>query len=205
VTSSSKAVFPSHSFKNIPKQTSMSSKLKKIFNQSDKVDSKSFQFLVNALEKKSTDEFDYLKFKQSLIAMQGLNLDSETAYKSAFFTASTMGLTKDKLLKTAKFYRQNLSQEKEEFEKALEKQISDRIESRKQENAQLLAIIEQCEEQIKKLQEKIKECNDRIKSTDKDIKDAESRILGSKEKFINAYNEISNEIDSDLEMIQTSL
>jgi len=183
----------------------MSPKLRKIFIPHEEVDSKSFQFLVNAIEKQANEDFDYLKFKQSLLALQAMDLDPATAIKSAFVTASTMGLTKDKLIKTAKFYKQVVNTEKVEFEKALEKQITDRVESRKQETNKLLSVIEQCEEQIKKLKEKIAECNERILSTDKDIADAESRILSSKEKFIKAYEHLTSEIEGDIETFQSTI
>jgi len=183
----------------------MPNPLKNLFITSDHIDNKSYQFLLNAMEKNAIEGFDYLKFKQSLKALSGLNIDPDTAIKSAFATASTMGLTKENLIKTANHYKSILSKEKDQFDKALEKQISDRIESRKAESVKLYQIIEQCEEQIRKLEEKIKECKERIENTDNDIKDAENRIMGSKEKFESTFKEIVQQIDSDIESFKNSL
>lgn len=171
---------------------------KHIFNSVEGVDDKSYSFLLKALEKNGLDGFDYLKFKTSLNAMKDMNLDDDTAIKSAFATAGTMGLTKQTLVKTAKHYKSVLSKEREDFEAALEAQINDRINARKEESEKLKGIISQCQEQIKKLEEKIKECQTRIDKTDQDIKDAESRIMGSRDKFVSTYKSLVEEIDADL-------
>lgn len=183
----------------------MPNSLKNLFSTSEHIDTKSYQFLLNAMEKNNIEGFDYLKFKQSLKALSSLNMDPDTAIKSTFATASTMGLTKDNLIKTATHYKNILSKEKEQFDKALEKQISDRIESRKAESVKLYQIIEQCEEQIKKLEEKIKECKQRIENTDNDIQDAENRIMSSKEKFESTFNEIVGQIEGDIESFKSTL
>ncbi|MBK9102994.1 MAG: hypothetical protein IPL92_00055 [Saprospiraceae bacterium] len=57
-------------------------------------DQKSVDFLENAMVKQAQPGFDYLKFKQSIEQLAGLKLDGPTSLKSAFATASTMGVTK---------------------------------------------------------------------------------------------------------------
>jgi chromosome segregation ATPase len=183
----------------------MPSTLKNIFQETEKVDGKSFQFLLSALEKNALEAFDYLKFKQSLLAMRKLNMEEPLAIQSAFATANTMGLTKELLLKTARHYKKILENEKVQFDEALEKQVADRIESRKAETQKLYSIIDQCKEQIQKLEAKIAECEARIASTDTDIKDAEHRILSSKEKFESTFNELIKVMDRDIELYEQVL
>ena len=183
----------------------MPNPLKQIFQEVEQVDSKSFQFLLSALEKNAIDAFDYLKFKQSLLAMKKLNMEEPLAIQSAFATANTMGLTKELLIKTAQHYKKVLENEKIQFDEALVKQINDRIESRRSETQKLYGIIEQCKEQIQKLEAKIAECEERIASTDSDIKDAEQRIMSSKEKFETTFNELTKLMDKDIDLYEQVL
>ena len=79
----------------------MQKNLKNIFGNDHGLDEKSVDYLTSALAKNNLPGFDYLEFKQSLAALADLGMDEPTAIKSAFATASTVGLTKDKLVKTA--------------------------------------------------------------------------------------------------------
>ena len=76
----------------------MQSKLKSIFGNHHGLDERSINVLTKALENANLPGFDYLEFKQSLAALTQMNMDEAMAIKSAFATASTMGLTKEKLL-----------------------------------------------------------------------------------------------------------
>ena len=71
--------------------------------QSEDLDEKSLDFLVQALESNNLPGFDYLEFKRAVLQLQEINLDEPTAYKSAVTTAATLGITKEKLLETAGF------------------------------------------------------------------------------------------------------
>ena len=84
----------------------MQKKLKEIFGSDLGLDSKSVDFLTKALAKNNLDGFDYLEFIQSLKALADLGMDEGTSIKSAFATASTVGLTKAKLVQTGKHYKQ---------------------------------------------------------------------------------------------------
>ncbi|MEZ4920023.1 MAG: hypothetical protein R2792_13045 [Saprospiraceae bacterium] len=72
---------------------------------SDNTDEKSLTFLTQAIEKNNLPGFDYFEFKRAVSSLLQMDIDEATAYKSAFATAATMGLTKDKLLETASYYR----------------------------------------------------------------------------------------------------
>ncbi|MCB0678879.1 MAG: hypothetical protein KDC30_19420, partial [Saprospiraceae bacterium] len=127
----------------------MQKDLQSIFGQVTGLDDKSIQFLTQALSKNNLPGFDYLEFKQSLSALAALNMDEVTAFKSAFATAATVGLTKDKLLKTARHYKNVLDQEKKQFDEALQKQMNQRVASKRSE-------VEKLKQQIVDYQAKIK-------------------------------------------------
>ena len=105
----------------------MKKSLKDLFGDHHGLDSKSVVFLMKALEKNNLPGFDYIEFKQALSALTEMNMDLGTAIKSAFVTGSTVGLTKEKLLESALHYAKIIAEEKVQFQKAVEKQIQQKI------------------------------------------------------------------------------
>ncbi|HNG89366.1 MAG TPA: hypothetical protein PK858_04155, partial [Saprospiraceae bacterium] len=78
----------------------------------DGLDERSLDFLTKALEKNNLPGFDYFEFKRAVATLLEMKIDEDTAFKSAFATAATVGLTKEKLLDTAGYYRNLLDKEK---------------------------------------------------------------------------------------------
>lgn len=185
----------------------MNKDLKSLFGAHHGLDEKSVDFLTNALAKNNLPGFDYLEFKQSLSALTNVNagMDDSTAIKSAFAMASTMGLTKDKLVKTANHYKAVLSKEKSQFDKALQKQMDQRVSGKLKEVEKLKKQIAQQEEQIKKLQDQIAKSQSTIDNADKDIQEAKDKIEGTKNNFEHTMQSILNQIDKDIETIQSTI
>ncbi len=179
----------------------MQKKLAGIFGDHHGLDEKSVTFLTNALEKNNLPGFDYIEYKQSLSAMAGLDIPEEMAFKSAFATASTVGLTKEKLLKTATHYKKVLDTEKKQFDKALENQIQQRVGSKIAEVNKLKKQITAFEAKIVELKEKIKHAGEIIDNADAEIQAAKEKIEGTREGFENTLNSIMNAIDKDIENI----
>lgn len=168
-------------------------------------DQKSVDFLENALVKQSQVGFDYLKFKQSISQLAGLNLDTTTSLKSAFATASTMGVTKDALLQSARFYLTVLGDEKKQFDQALNNQVQQRIASRKEELQKLQQQIEDHKRQIAKLEKQIIEFQEKIVRSDEEVSEAKSSIDQTKSKFENTYQQFVSAIERDITSIQQHL
>ena len=183
----------------------MNRDLKTIFGSHHGLDEKSMIFLVKALEKHNLPGFDYIEFKQSLGALQAMDMDETVAFKSAFVTASTMGLTREKLLKTAAHYKSILDQEKQQFDTALQKQIEQRVHGKLTEVEKLRKKIEEYRIKIKELEEKIARSQNTIDSADENIRRAKERILSTKESFEMTYQSIQNQIDKDIENIKMYL
>ena len=78
--------------------------LKNLFSVGEDVDSKSLNALLKALKNNSSAQFDFLKFRHSVLTMKNMDMNEEMAFKSAFATASTIGINKTNLLKSAKSY-----------------------------------------------------------------------------------------------------
>lgn len=184
---------------------SLSGFMRKMFNKDEKLDSKSVNSLVAALEQNNLPGFDYVEFKQSMVAMATMKLDAETAIKSAFATAGTMGLTKGKLMDSARHYIKVLNNEKDQFDLALKGQVKKKIESKKDQVNQLKSLIKQYQDQIKQLQEEINKSEKIIANADEDMHAAKNRIEDTRDRFDSAYNDIVGEIRADIELFKQIL
>ncbi len=183
----------------------MQKDLKTLFNAGKGLDERSVNSLTKALEKNNLEGFDYIEFKQSLGKLQAMNMDEATAYKSAFITASTMGLTKEKLLKTAEHYRKVLFNEKQQFDQALQKQMEQRVESKHKEVERMKKQVEEYKAKIRDLEEKIAKAQSTIDHADEHIQAAREKIEATKDAFEDTLTTILSEIDQDIENINSLL
>lgn len=183
----------------------MANNLLSVFIDTDNMDAKSAKFLVGALEKNNITGFDYLEFKQALDALTKMNMDESMAFKSAFATASTMGLTRAKLLETAQYYKKILEQEKGQFQKALQQQVQKQIAGKEHESKSLILTIEQKQKQIARLQAEIEKHKARITDIKTQIDSAASKINATKDNFEVTFDKITEQIDQDLRKIEQYL
>ncbi len=180
--------------------------MKNIFGSHHGLDEKSVEFLLNALEKNNLPGFDYLEFKQSLVVLnEQMDLDEASAFKSAFATASVLGLTKEKLLKTADHYKTILLNEKAQFDAALQKQVDQRITGKQQEVARLRKQIEEYRKAIADLEKKIAAAEDTIGKADDEIAATREKIEHTRDAFERTLTSILNQIQLDMESIHKYL
>jgi predicted RNase H-like nuclease (RuvC/YqgF family) len=180
----------------------MQKKLGSIFGDDHGLDEKSVKFLTSALEKNNLPGFDYIEYKQSLAALSNLDMPEEMAFKSAFATAATVGLTKAKLLKTAIHYKKILDTEKKQFDMALEKQMQQRVGSKITEVAKLKKQIEAFKAKVAELEGKMESSQKIIDSADADIQEAKEKIEGTRESFETTLKSLNNAIDQDINNIE---
>lgn len=183
----------------------MQQDLKEIFGDTNGLDSKSIESLTKALEKNNLPGFDYLEFKLSLGRLAKMNFTEEMAYKSAFATASTVGLTKEKLLTTGQHYRKVLFEEKEQFNVALQGQMQKRVNNKQEEVAKLKSQIEAWQAQIVNLQNQIAKSQATIDDADANIEAEVQKIQTTKASFEHTHQSIMNQIELDLQNIQQYL
>lgn len=180
-------------------------KISQLLGLGTTTDQKSVDFLENAMIKETQPGFDYLKFKQSVEQLASLKLDVPTSLKSAFVTASTMGVTKDSLLQSARHYLTILGDEKKQFDQALNNQVQQRIDSKKAELQQLQNQIEENKRQIAKLEKQIVEFQGQIARSDEGVAEAKASIEQTKTKFENTYQQFVSAIELDITAIQQNL
>jgi len=169
------------------------------------LDEKSLSYLLKALEKNNLPGFDYIEFKQSLHNLQAMDVTDEMAYKSAFATASTVGVTKEKLLKTAEHYKQVLSKEKKQFDEALGKKMQERVQSKQAEVEKLKKQVEEYQAKIQELEQRIAKAQSTIDHADEHIQAARSKIESTAESFKITHQSVLNQINQDIESINLYL
>jgi len=179
--------------------------LSSLFQLSAETDSKSLEFLMKALEKSNQDGFDYIEFKQSYNALTLLPMDKALAMKSAYTTGSTMGLTKETLLKSADFYKQIIQKEKVQFDSALRNQKEQKIDGRKAEQQKLQSQIDRNKDLISKLQAEINDYQKSIDGVDSEIAESIAKIEDSRYKFEHTFAEIIAEFNKDMELINQNI
>jgi len=183
----------------------MTAKNKPVFGPHHGLDERSVEFLMKAIEKNNLPGFDYIEYKRSLRTLDEMDLDEETAYKSAFATATTMGLTKEKLLKTANHYKVVLEKEKQQFEAAVNKQLAQKVKSKQNEVEKLKKQVSDYQAKIAELQERIRKANKVIEEADSEIQSAEEKIRGTQENFEHTLQSLLNEIGKDVVNIERYL
>jgi len=175
--------------------------LNDLFNAEKNLDEKSTMALLRAMVKSHNSGFDYLKFKQSIKSLQEMDIDQSVSFKSAFTTASTLGLTKAKLIASANRYLGVLQSESESFTDALRSQIDRNVNSRETMISELEARIKTNKAKIEELQKEIEAYQNKIDNVDNDIESAQVKIDSTKERFRNSYLTITDIIKKDIELI----
>jgi len=179
--------------------------LKKLFSRKEDSNEKLFQTLLKAIANAHIKEFDYLKFRQSVRSMMGMNMDENTSIKSAFATASTMGLTKDKLLKTAYHYQTALTKEKEKFATALKNRIARDVDGRRLEAKKFATEIESHKRKIEQLNKEIEVYQKKVNNVEADVSTAMSKIEATRESFKSTFDDLYEQLEVDIKNIETML
>lgn len=179
--------------------------LKKIFQIENEVDQKVYLALIKAIKDRHQEGFDYLRFKQSVSNLLDMDLDEETSMKSAYMTASTMGLTKSKLTNSIRHYLAILNKEKESFAEALQNQFASKVEGKKLEAQKLEKKIEEYQKKIEKMKEEMSLYQSKIDSVDEEMNIARAKIEKTRDGFELTYDSLTELIEKDLAKIESLL
>ncbi|MBW1297314.1 hypothetical protein [Aquimarina litoralis] len=169
------------------------------------LDNKIVEKLLQAIEKNNLDGFDYLEYKKSLKALEKMPMDEATKYRSAFATASTMGVTLDKLLQTTNFYIGVLDKENEQFLGAFKNQFDSKVSGREREIAQFQSIIKEKSEQIKKLTEEITKHQQQISDLKAKVEESNNKINKTQNDFKVSYSHLKKQFEEDIVKMQKYL
>lgn len=179
--------------------------LKQLFTPTIDGNDRLYKTLLKALADAHIKEFDYLKFRQSVKSMMDMGMDIETSIKSAFATGSTMGLTKDKLLKTAYHYQTALNKEKEKFAVALKNKIAKDVDGRRLGAKKYATQIESHKAKIAKLQKEIEVYQKQIDTVESDVSKSMEKINATRESFKTTFDGLYVQLEEDINNIETLL
>ena len=179
--------------------------LRDLFPQDIGTQKKFVDALLKAIKSNSSKEFDYLKFKQSIKTLADMNMDESTSVRSAFATASTMGITKDKLIRSATHYRNVLDKEKMQFVEAMQNQMKERVANKKEAAAQMQDKLKEYQIKIERMQVEMKAFQKKIDGVDNEIAKAKEKIQTTSENFMGAYSSFVKTIDQDIDLMSEYL
>lgn len=175
-----------------------------LFDELNQHDLKSLAHLSAAIENKNLKQFDYFEFKQSIHELRNL-LDEPTAMKSAFVTAKQVGMTKDNLLESIQHYLRVLSQEKAKFDAALQNQVVERVNKKREEKKKLANHVAAIQQKIKELEAQITEAQMKIDKNDDEVEAAQTKINDTQERFNEAYIAFADALQKDYDTFNKNL
>lgn len=169
------------------------------------LDERSLEFLAAAMEKNNLPGFDYFEFKRAIFNLLEMKLDESVAYKSAFTTAATLGITKEKLVETAGYYRDLVSKEKDQFDTALENQNLTKVTSKQEEVKRLRDQIERHKAEIVRLQDEMGAYLNQIDLAEGAVKAETEKLEKAKSAFERTHKAVVLQIDKDIENLHKYL
>lgn len=172
---------------------------------SGSVSDKFVEILAAALEKNNQQGFDYFEFRQALKNLSKMPMDEQTRFHSAYAMAQTMGVTPAKLVESAQFYLNVLTNEQAKFNEAHAQQRARLIGNREEEVKNLEAMMESKAEQIKQLTQQIEEHRQRSEQIRKEISDSTVKIENTKADFEATFASVTGHLQEDINKIQQYL
>lgn len=155
-----------------------------------------------ALKDNNLEGIDYLEFIKSIATLDGIIEDEKVKFQSAFALLKEKGVSSDKLVSTASFYKSVLTKEESSFQEALEKNLKSKVTARKEGIASIKDNIKSKEQKIEALKEEIKKAEVKIKELTTEMEASEAKANETHASFVRAYNFKIQEIDDNIAKIK---
>ncbi len=165
------------------------------------VDEKMVNFLLQAIEESNIPGFDYIEFRNSLAAMANNPIQEDQKYIAVFSTASTMGLTKDSLLKAIDHYQGVLDSKKKDFQTQVEQMTAREVTKREDLKAAKEAEIQALLQQIQEAQAAIAAKQQEALEINAEIGRERLNIQQTSASFEATYNFVSGKLQNDKQKI----
>lgn len=176
-----------------------------IVSNESKVDKRVYEMLLQVIESSNLEGFDYLEFKASVQALSNLPLDEATRFRSAFATASTMGLTIDKLVSSAEYYKNVLNRERDRFKTELENKMEQSVVSKEKERQTLEDTVRKKEEQIKLLTNEINQHKQSLSQLQNQLAEIQAKIQQTQSAFFGTHQYLLTQFEDDVQKIKKYL
>lgn len=169
------------------------------------VNEKFLKILARAIEDSNQEGFDYFEFREFIKALNTMEMDEATRFKSAYANAQIMGATLDRLKDSARHYLEVLKREKGKFEAAAENRRTTVLRKRKQDLHDLEQSILSKQQMIEQLQNEIEELKRKVGEKRGQIEDAERKVAKTSSDFMLTYQHLVEQIENDVDKIHTYL
>jgi hypothetical protein len=171
--------------------------------QAKEIDNAILDRLLQAIEDNNQSGFDYLEYRRSLKSLAALPMDEMVKFQSAYATASTMGVTLEKLLASIDFYRKVLMNERDNFTKASKEQYAINVEGKLKEKDNINNVINEKSLKIQKLTEEIRKHQADLEEMTKVIEAGDRKIKETTGNFETALHYLLSQMDQDTEKLKT--
>jgi hypothetical protein len=168
-------------------------------------DQRTLEFLTATVEKNNLPGFDYIEFKRAIATLISMQMEEPLAIKSAFATAATVGVTKEKLIESAGYYRNLLQKEQDQFSAALAGQTTAKVKARQEEALRLRDQIERHKAEIVRLQDEMAAYLEQADQTEKQAVTESEKIEKARSNFEQTLSSILLHIDGDVEAMHKHL
>jgi len=161
--------------------------------------------LLQAIDAANLEGFDYLEYKRAVKGLQKFSMDEVTQYRSAFTTASTMGVTLSELVSSAQHYLHVLDTERDKFQNSFDAEYAKKVTQADADVKRLQQEINDKAEQIKKLQQDIEKRKQQMAKLEDSAQSRRTKILGTRDAFLASYQQVRGVIANDIERMKRYL
>jgi chromosome segregation ATPase len=183
----------------------MTIELKKLFEVDNDLNERMVDTILRAIKDKHDVGMDYIKFKQSIQNLMAMNMDETTSIKSAYATASTMGLDKDALIKSILGYQGVIDKERDKFIDSLKNQVKAKIEEPQAQILEIDQTIHNHKQKIEALQKEIELYEVKKDTIKNDIAVQEEKIESIRKDFLVVYESFTKNLSDDKTHFETLL
>lgn len=148
---------------------------------------------------------DYYEFMKMMETLEAHIKDEKTRLSATYASLTIQGLTKDKLLDTAKTYKEIISNDKVQFEKIANDKSEREIGQKKKDVLHLEETIKKNSELIQKLTKEIADSQTTMGNLKAIIAEEENKLAKNKQGYLLACEAMVKKISEDITKIQTTL
>ncbi|MCF6366218.1 MAG: hypothetical protein L3J35_08455 [Bacteroidales bacterium] len=167
------------------------------------INPKILETLHNAMDKANLPGEDYYELTKAVEAMKDISLSEDDKLKTALAALSTKGLTKGKVIDSARYYLEVLENEKRKFYTAFENKIKGSINADKKRITKLNEAIKEKSNSIIELKNIIEESKIKIKELEEEILKSDEKVAGIEESFLYTYEHVVNKIKNDIDRVNS--
>lgn len=186
-------------------EESTDQELNKPFQPSGGVDeaarNRFIDILLKAIDVHNREGFDYLEYKNSLQNLSKMNMDEATRYKSAMAMATTLNVSPEKILESAREYLEVLKKEEVKFKNTVQRQKNIKVSNKEKEIERKKQWIQEKYREIEKIKADIKTAETDLEKQSTEINEDAAKIQSTYENFLHAYSIVSGQINKDIQKI----